>query len=289
MLSSLTPTGLLLTILLGLPCHQSHFLTGHKDPNVHDHVLETPTSDPSRPPWFSREPPSYQPNPMIDPRCNENNKNCRVSGDSLTSVLQMFFCRSDLFCSSTTETEKKTFLAGQIFPYIDLSMADLVEMDSCQLVPLVNLVMYHKNNLLEMGKKNTTEQYRNLIVKQVSSSHLPVLLNWKNVADLDATKMLDRLDTVMLVSLGCQLENLQAIRKKVRDLGGLMGASYADEVSGNGREGRSDVWCGGHSATDCPTCPYDENYNYHGSSWCNGDCWWTSGSCYHSDCPSCSE
>ena len=35
------------------------------------------------------------------------------------------------------------------------------------LVPLVNLVMYHRNIGLEMGKKNTTEQYRNLIIEQV--------------------------------------------------------------------------------------------------------------------------
>jgi len=248
-------SSLLVTLLLLFHRNDAPPPPGHDDPGDHDYVLESP-GDPS-----------------LDPRCNENNKNCRVSGASLSSVLQMFFCRSDMFCSSTTEREKKTFLADQISPYIDLSHTDLVEMDSCELVPLVNLVMYHRNNGLEMCKKNTTEQYRNLIIQQVLMSHLPVLLNWDNVG---GAKLLSELNNMMLVSFGCHLENLEAIQENTKNLGNLVGATY---LTGGDRDARTWPWeksvdCGdGDTVTHtCQYCP-----KYHNK--CAGECYLVDGDC----------
>jgi len=258
-----TPILLLVLPTLLLPVHDCHNLPQDIDSD-YDSVLDSPDFDPA-----------------VDMRCNVDNKNCRVSGDSLDSVLQMFFCRSEMFCSSTTELDKKIFLAENISPYIDLGLEELTQMDSCRLVPLVNLVMYHRNNGEEMGKENTTEQWRNLIITQVSTSPIAMLMNWNNVSGLVVANLLDKLDNFMLVSLGCAIENVKTIQKQVRLLGRLTGTAFIEEEDETKREGRTTDWvnCGAHQAASCQYCPQGN-----GAAWCNGECYWSSGSCEQCPC-----
>ena len=67
-----------------------------------------------------------------------------------------------------------------------------------------------------------------------------MLLNWENTDGLAPAKykLLADLTNIMLVSLGCYLENLKEIQGNVHVLGGLFGVALGLENT-NQREGRS--------------------------------------------------
>jgi len=92
---------------------------------------------------------------------------CKISGSSLDSAIRTFLCLQD-DPSTMTEAEKKTHLSTTISPYLKFSGKNndrIQEMDSAQLVPLVNLVL---NGVANRLSQQTEEEYLDALIKEVS-------------------------------------------------------------------------------------------------------------------------
>lgn len=100
----------------------------------------------------------------LNSTCSVNK--CQISGSSLDSAVRTFLCQDDP--STMAEAEKKTLLSKLISPHLKFSSENndtIRQMDSAQLVPLVNLVL---NGVAQGASHQTEEEYLAALIKEVS-------------------------------------------------------------------------------------------------------------------------
>jgi len=148
----------------------------------------------------------YEPQHPEQDACSQEEKNiCKVSGNSLNSAIRVFFCKTEEFCSTMTEADKKKFLAEDIAPFLDIDVNDLSKMDSCRLVPLFNLVKYHITHGHHVCVKSEEGWRKKIMDHLAKESPRPSLyrLVTPELTEADRLMNLRSANNMLLVSLGC--------------------------------------------------------------------------------------